>query len=787
MADDPSLLEKRDEDKCDQFTPKIWREHIEAHDRRMKDIRGVMGALDACDKTMFWDWVNTEYRESGKWKLMSSEVEVNKISGAVNSHLDALFPKRGRTTVKGTAATTGDHEVAELLLNHFMQDPDNEERFGIAWKIGLMQPGVGMKLRHSPGTKPAYQRVDVRVFPWWETFVDDKSKDRADDRFIGHLYYENKRVIADEYDIDLSELKGGSRPDYLEFSAADTPESSVKTDPESRANVTREPTSDRDQFIRVLEVCNLVDDYTDPKTGEKVKGRLEIHAVDQQGKLHDEALYVGALPLWDHDGSPLPHILTVIFEHVTGYPNRGVIPMGIFLPQQIELNVYRTKLATKASSDKSVQVAPEGAFGSDGPTVYADAKDGETMYVKTGKDSAFEKAGGDIRRLIANIAQPAPLVDIERAAVTAERDMNSNMVVSPAAFGVTQNVTAEEIRAQVDYTDSRFGRLAANRDRGLRRLAHRLLRCCVAAMWSTSDSLGAYEQEVDEASFVNRPDQEPGEHLDEEGAEAPEGEDIEERDDEDTEEVDEPEEASEQRDALALLRDAATPVEDDDGLVQSPIEVGDRLEPEVMIIRDPRGKDVEVTVESIDSPFQFGFSEEGRSPRTYAEMQANLSGPVGERYMMLWQVYQKDQDGPDGLMALEMMRALFEEFALPENLDPDVLLSKLESQKEEQAEAAPPAEELPEAPPPTAPQAPGPGGGGPAGPPTGAPPEVAQFLQQVAQMPPDDALQALQSELGNHPELGPMVQQAMQMPPEARAEAVQIIIQAVAEQLQSAA
>lgn len=762
--------------KEDELTPSVVLEQVKAHDARMDHLRTRMGATKAVYCTRFWEWVHNSSDELGDYRLFNSDVELNKMAPAVWSHQDALFPKRSRLEVGSNAMTTGDSEKMELLLNGAMMTDEQRQRWASMWVMGLTMPMCGLKVKYEAGTKPAHQRVKMRVFPAWECLVDDKVHDRGEARFWGHVYWERKAVIEERYPEAKGKVTGGPRTDFLKRRSS--------SGNDNRTNIRDETApSDINAFVRVVELCNMVDEYEDPETGERYKGRLEVHLLDQGGALAKEPVFVGPLPLWEPNGGDwLPHIVIHMFETEPEFPLRGLAPAWIWLPQQLEINASLSKRSAKVATDTSRWIGFESLFGSEGATKFQDMQDGELHLLD---DDAGAKVGFDARRAIAPVPQASPLSDVDQHLVMSERHLQSNVQLSPSAYGVEQKVTAEEIRAQENYTDSRFGRLAAARDITMARASMLWARAIVAAMLTSSASEGGYEDTVDETSFVERPDQEVADP-----AALPD-------EDEATDEV----AAEEEEDIVGPdgkvddgfgfmheLRQAATPTADDDGLVEAPEGEGARDVPEVIVLQNARKERVEITLEDIDSEFVYGFSEEGRSPRTYAEIQTNLKNLLPD-YQALFMAMVKGEGTPEGAFAEAALRAMWAHFSLPDQLDPDRLLTTLAQAEEDAVEeggapppgappegGAPPPPEVAAAPPPSA----TPEGAPPAGPPGG---QAEQMIAQLQAMPPDQALQVIAQQFGNDPSVAQIIERVMGLPPEARAEGVQALIAAVAQTL----
>ena len=131
------------------------------------------------------------------------------------------------------------------------------------------------------------------------------------------------------------------------------------------------------------------------------------------------------------------------------------------------------------------------------------------------------------------------------------------------------------------------------------------------------------------------------------------------------------------------------------------------------------------------------------------------------------------------------MKVLAERFDLPKDLHPDELATQIKEDEgapkgSPEPEAPPEAQEseAPEAPEsvnPEEPQAP------PPGPQTESAPQggdVQQMMEQISQMPPDQALAALREIFADQPELLQMLEQIEALPPEQQSEAIGQLLEA---------
>ena len=767
----------------------ITRDEIDAivdrHDSDMDDARVWMGMAKATVGGRFWEWVNEQGKGSTdrKFRMFDDKYEINLIKKGVSVYHSSLFPKRMKAVVDRLATSTGEAEKAQTLLNSWLFTDDMRARIDTAIRQALLYPGVGLKVSYDPRSGEGHkalsphERVYARVFPWYELLLDTYANDLDDARYYGHISYKSRREVSDLYDIPYHELRGDREHSFLD-------------DDSAYHNARYGGGGDggdglEGDYVRVLELCNLVDTLD----GNDYPGRFEVHLIDQ-GEHSMEAVYVGEMPLWRPDGRPVQHIVPLIFEHEAEYPLQGIAPCRSWLHQQAEVNAYRSQMASESRKNKTVFLYDKN-LGSDIIQRIASARTMEGIAI-----DPDNVVGGDLRRAVVAIEQPPISVNVREHAAKAEQDLLSSFNFSPSAIGITQNVTAQEIRYQRDYTDSEFGRMAAARDRTLSTFAYLALRAFVAAMLDDgdmeSDEEGAEEdadletadlaEDADAALF----DDETGASLREEDAdEDPRlvDEDLDSLAGDDEEDPDEDPDEEDDGDTFAEALDDGVEVDDDAAELYAERGIETTGEETIQLL-DSKRELMVIRVEDIDSEFDIGFTETGRTPASDAEIRANLAQilPV---YMQLFEAIA--QGGPQGVIAEAAARAYYTEYSLPETLNPDRLLSQLAEQQQQPA-GMPPGGGPPGMPPGGAPAEGAPGEAPPAegG---GAPGDPAVLLNELVTLHKDNpdavpALKTLLAALQQVPpevamQIGEQLARILALPPEAQVEGLQTLAQAL--------
>lgn len=789
----------------DQITPKLVHQFVRGHDKHARNNRKDWSLYKHTYMTRYWEYMTGDDMPKRHRRLREVEVEVNRLWGVITSYLSALYPRASRVVLSPDPAGKGDPEKAELAINRMLSSRKIHERVMTALRQALLYPGSGMKVGYKHGRGNPMDRVWMRVIPVWEMLLDTEVSDQDDERFRGHLYYRPKHEVEEEYGI--SDLNGVRRVDFL---------SGTDTESDDYKNRQRyEVPNDDNNFVRVLEFCNLVDHYVDPENPDlRYEGRLEIYVLGQ-GAVSKKPVYVGPLPFAKHDGEPMAHIVPLIFNYEPEFPLRGIAHVKRLMPQFKELNAYRSYMAMATRKDTRQYVTRKGTFNSDEMTLLTEGHDGLILEV----DSGYERPLADAILPIQN----APIsANIQNYLATVEVDLERVIGTSPAARGIVTKATAYEVETVQQYTESEFGLHAAIKDQWLASLTELMMRCLISCMQDDGDSSGAFEaQSVDVAEVgASAQEEQPTEPEERE----PEtfdrakiislaemiGVDVNDEDFKDLaskitmkREIDDmneeelnllgstlagrtadassaEEEHEKEQTEMALVRNTASmqePLVDDSAV--SPLglfedEDSYTIAAETIILRE-RNEQIVVSAEDLDGNFEISFVEGGRTPLSDAAMQQNLVALL-EPYSALWQT--ANQGGPTGVFAKNYMKVLAERFDLPKDLHPEELDAELQkateeegktkkSKKKQQPEQPQAQEQMP-------PEQPMPEPGAPAG-----QPSPQQVIAELAQMPPDQALAALSQMFADSPEIMQVVQQIQSLPPEEQPAAIQQLLEAV--------
>jgi hypothetical protein len=492
----------------DQLQPKYVMEHIKAHDARMEVGSRDWAIAKAMYMTMYWSFRNTgsTTKKEKTRNVRDVDIEVNRLWPIVGAYLAALYPRANRAVFGPDPTDRGTPKLAELVANYWLSSKRVHQRIMDALRQGILYPGCAAKMGHNPGRGTAIDRTWIRVIPWWELLLDFDATDPEDQRFIGHIYFESKHKIQREY--DLPELKGSGREDFLAQSGRgnERQESNLSSD--------QKAPSDRDAFVRVLELCNMVD--TIEVDGIVYPGRIEIYVLDQGGWLSKTPVYMGPMPVARPDGSPLPHIVPLIFNYEPEFPLRGIAHSTRMVPQLKELNHYRSFQAMASRKDTRQYLAWKNLFDEKGMDALTDGEDGLILQVDP------DQFQGRLEDAIVPIKNAPLSNNIHLYTQQVESDLDRIVGSSPNSRGEITKGTAYEVRNTQFYTESEYGMHAMIKDQWMANLVYLALRVIIDAMQSTKGSRGQFAGEeradLDYASDEARPsgDEEAN------GSEAPE-------------------------------------------------------------------------------------------------------------------------------------------------------------------------------------------------------------------------------------------------------------------------
>jgi hypothetical protein len=253
---------------------------LKRHDEVTEDLRPIWGLMKAASETEYWNYVDDNDRTTTDQKnghnlgwLYDGRIEVNRIRPAMTQFISALYPRRMEAVVEDDVTTSGDAKAAGLILNRVMRADRSRDRIKMVARQAIMFGGPGLKVGYDCDEDgEVLDQVWTVAVPAWELVLDRDARDWKQARYFGHAYYAPKHEI--ERDYCLEGLVGTTRDDFLGTRIEDSSKSE-----RDRTDASDSGGKKDDDYVRVLELCNMVDSYS---VGDnKYKGRFEVWVLGQ--------------------------------------------------------------------------------------------------------------------------------------------------------------------------------------------------------------------------------------------------------------------------------------------------------------------------------------------------------------------------------------------------------------------------------------------------------------------------------------------------------------------------
>lgn len=659
----------------DNFRPGEVMDVVRDHDDRYNRVRDELEEYKAAYMTAWWDWVGADKGRNRRQRGYASSdlIEVNRVLNGVEVHVAQLFPRTRRAVVSRDEMGRGDPRVFQAALNAWWRRPMQLERIKSAVRQATLYPGSGFKVDVSAGRGNPVERVGLSVVPCWEMVLDADVADVADQRFRGHAYWRPVSALVNAYPQLEGKVKGVAREDYLRLPGRWSPGGSgggrgrtprFDSNVLATENKQRRPAdgSRKDgsggpgAWCRVLEFVNLVDGY-EAGSGIVLQGRLELYLLDQDDReFYERPFHVSACPFATADGVPLPHVVSLLMLNEPEYMTRGVSPLRKVMPQQRELNLYRTEMARRTR--KHVRKLVVNSADSETKQKLASAEDMEII----GLDGE-----GEPSKLVYQIPPPPPDAEFKEYMALVERDLDKVYALAPGRRGEVTKATAYEIQSVNLFDETEFGKHAMAVEEACLQVSQLVRAALVVALQQASDSEGGNAR--------NRPGQKVAATAVVEG-DAPAAVDVAAADN-----AEATGKASAGVDPAALPATGGPPASATSATA-GPVSV---VVQQGFAVLDPETDQMmDVTVAALDGNFKVAFVEGAVTPMTEAAQQQNLLA-VEPLYQALWDLVVKG--GPVAIFARRYMAALHEKLKLPRDLHPDELER---AAKEEAAQAEPP-------------------------------------------------------------------------------------------------
>jgi hypothetical protein len=270
--------------------------------------------------------------------------EVSKAYKTVESYIGSLYSKNPAVRVEPDLRDRGNPAIAQASANQYLLGI--REQIEGATRLALIYPCSFLKLSPVENVDPL-KRVACSALPPWEVIVDATAGAWDQQRCVGHVFLMPVSEAVGRYSKPREQFRSRVYSKWIESGT------SLGTDQLQPDNL---QTPDSDQWIRVVEMYDLLDDKLLVWSADYANGDefLFTGVTVQVGALPDEA---GAgeeapppelvhettgIPFKSASGRPVVPIIPLYFSRDPDTPLRGYSLIGRLADQFRELNVMRT-------------------------------------------------------------------------------------------------------------------------------------------------------------------------------------------------------------------------------------------------------------------------------------------------------------------------------------------------------------------------------------------------------------------------------------------------------------
>ena len=442
------------------LTAEFIQDVVSAHTSRMDRAKPRMQKHRDAYLTRFWDHQGSgDYQEDGLVR-----VEVNRLYGFVEAYVGSLFPKSPRVVFGPDVSGQGDAEKGQIAANRWLETSDIYQRLESAIRQSLLYPGSALKIGLDLTKKDPKDRIWVHLLPWWELIVDHDVHDVGEQRFIGHMYWENEDALRRRFEGLPDELQTSSRVPFFEGRGKPSASKRKKGHPTEG--------SSNESFVRVLEFYNLVDDWTEG--AQPLRGVFEVYLPDQKDGLQLEPIHRGPFPFDKPNGDPLAPIFPLIFNHVPEHPLQGTAAVERVYQQARELNLLRSHWANAVRRDsRQMLVRKDAGIDEESLAKFTQGQDGAIIPVE---------GSAPLSTLVFPIQFQPLNVNHQIYENQIEQDFDQGSASAPFTRGVATRATATEVNRLHDYTETEIGRHARRMDVWISNVVEGYVRALIAAL-----------------------------------------------------------------------------------------------------------------------------------------------------------------------------------------------------------------------------------------------------------------------------------------------------------------
>ena len=356
-------------------------------------------------------------------------VQVADARNQVESYIASLFSKAPSVVVgNDIKAGTGNDPVAEAVVNRFLSN--TAQRITNACRMALIFPCSFLYLL-PVSTPDVLDKISVEALAPWDVIVDRTANDWESQRWIGRI----SQITVDA----ATELYGDkeySGHQHIEFFANEAP---LRRGKSKQSNVPNEYL-----FVTIVELWDIVG-------GTKIVWSPDVSSNEGYLKSSEAVL--------DDRGRMLIPIIPLYLNTDPSKPLEGTSFLSTIYDQVKEKNLLRTHMQSQVRRDARQYLYPKGAV------------DEEALaLLVTGKDNSFVGVDGDPRQIVPLATIPIS-GNYDRYNNMIDTDLERANVMASFSRGQSTNVTATEITALAQYTQSEVGKLARIRDTAIEEIA----------------------------------------------------------------------------------------------------------------------------------------------------------------------------------------------------------------------------------------------------------------------------------------------------------------------------
>jgi len=362
-------------------------------------------------------------------------VETSDAYNYIEGFIASLFSKAPAVEIGGDVQGKGNKALVKEISNRFLFD--QKTQLELASRLALIYPNAFIKLypRHSENL---LDQVGIRACSPWEVIVDRDANVWEEQRFIGHIYWENIAEMNQRF--GRKKWIPVKKENYFK-------PASTREDPYDQV------TSVPDSFM----YCKVVELY------DFVNGKLYFWTPNIQNT--DRLLEETDIPLESADGTPVSPIIPLYYSRVPDQPLDGISAMKRVYDQVYEKNILRSFWANAVRRDTRQFLVREGAIDEEALAKITAGVDGAMIPVDTEN--------------LAGVISVVPSVPIssnhDRYLQQIDADLAKGSVMAPFTRGEATKSSATEVAALAQYTASEIGRLARERDMMIEEISERYI------------------------------------------------------------------------------------------------------------------------------------------------------------------------------------------------------------------------------------------------------------------------------------------------------------------------